>query len=178
MADISYEKLREGYVEAEKWHEGQVRKYTGKPYVLHPMEVASLLASVDILDEDLILAALFHDLFEDTDCPRAYIAQKYGKRVHDLVVELTEVPTEGNRKARKQAEAIRLGKISPDAMTVKCADLISNTRDIVKHDPGFAKVYLAEKANVLSLFEGKADPVIYAWAKRSLDEGFAALAAT
>lgn len=178
MGKITIETYYEGQQEVLKWHEGQVRKYSGEPYAVHPFEVAGLLTSVDILDEDLILAALFHDLFEDTDCPRAYIAQKYGKRVHDLVVELTEVPTEGNRKARKEAEAKRLATISADAMTVKCADFISNTKDIVQNDPGFAKVYLTEKANVLPSFEGKADPVIYAWAKRSLDEGFALLAAT
>lgn len=178
MGYIGPEKYTEACKLIEKWHEGQVRKYSGIPYFYHPVEVARTLASVLILDEDLILAALFHDLFEDTDCPREYIAETYGQRVHDLVVELTEVKVEGKRQVRKAVEAARLATISADAMTIKCADFISNTKDIVQNDPGFAKVYLTEKANVLPSFEGKADPVIYAWAKRSLDQGFALLAAT
>ncbi|MEO0828837.1 MAG: hypothetical protein AAFY03_00050 [Pseudomonadota bacterium] len=57
----------------------------------------------------------------------------------------------GNRAARKAAEAQRLSQISPDAQTIKYADLISNTNSIVERDKGFAKVYLAEKDAILKV---------------------------
>src|SRR3546814_14199201 len=80
-------------------------------------------------------------------------------------MELTDQFHEGNRAARKSAEAVRLSSVSRDAQTIKLADFISNTRSILRHDPGFAKVYLKEKAQVLAVMTS-GDASLYSLATR------------
>lgn len=150
---------------AERGHRGQVRKYTAEPYIVHPVEVAQLVATVTP-DEDVIIAALFHDLVEDTTVSLKVIRKAFGDRVAQLVHEVTDVsrPEHGNRAARKALDREHLAKASPDGMTIKLADLISNTQSIVRHDPDFAKVYLREKAELLPVLKGGA-PLLYARAE-------------
>lgn len=143
---------------AAKAHAGQRRKYTGEPYIVHPLEVVTILLRHGLDYQDILCAAVLHDVLEDCgwDEHRLYAELLFCSDGYDwgyaveLVKELTEPAHEGNRAMRKKAEAIRLGKVSPEAQTIKCADLISNTASIVCHDAGFAKVYLAEKSDVLS----------------------------
>lgn len=134
------------------------RKYSGEPYIEHPREVAQLVASVTN-DEEVIAAALLHDTVEDTPVTLEQIEFEFGRRIAVLVEQLTDVsrPEDGNRRARKALDLAHTAKASPEAKTVKLADLISNTRSIVAHDPDFARVYLAEKARLLEvLTEGDA----------------------
>lgn len=58
---------------------------------------------------------------------------------------------DGLRKHRKAKDREHTAKASPQAKTIKLADLIDNTRSIVERDPEFAKVYLAEKALLLEV---------------------------
>lgn len=133
------------------------RKYTGEPYIHHLIEVMEIVRSIPHTDE-MLAAALLHDTIEDTQTTREDIAREFGEPVAALVMELTDQCHNGNRAARKAAEAVRLGTISPEAQTLKLADLISNTRSIVVGSPGFAKVYLREKLQVLALMtEGNPD---------------------
>lgn len=162
------------FIDAQKFHEGQVRKYTGEPYWVHCREVAEILIRCGIEDTDMLVAAFGHDWLEDTNAEPDYIVKIYGQVAFNLIYGLTEVPVEGNRATRKKAEAERLWQTCGQVQTVKCADLISNTADIATHDPGFAKVYLPEKRYVLDGLD-KADPVVRAWAYRSLEKAEAAL---
>lgn len=138
---------------------GQKRKYTGLPYWVHTDEVAHLVASVT-KDPETIAAAHLHDVLEDVapinDVPfgPTAIIQQFGRNVYDIVTDLTDVYIKDffphlNRKQRKIEEAKRLWEVSPQAQTVKLADLISNSRDIVQNDPGFARTYLKEKEVIL-----------------------------
>ncbi len=144
---------------------GQQRKYTGEPYIVHPIEVMMMVRKHGGTDE-MQAAALLHDVVEDTDRTLQEVEEAFGPVVAGLVDELTEPAWEGNRAARKALECARLGGISAEAQTIKCADLISNTRSIVSRDPGFAKVYLVEKAAILSVMD-KADPSLKAIASAS-----------
>jgi (p)ppGpp synthase/HD superfamily hydrolase len=139
---------------AKAAHEGQRRKYTGEPYWHHLRNVAELVAEVTD-DEEMIAAAWLHDTLEDTAVDYSTIRSGFGQRVAQLVLELTDEYTHEkypgmNRASRKKAEAERLSKISADARTIKLADIKDNTRDIVERDPGFAKIYLAEKRDILA----------------------------
>lgn len=129
---------------------GQVRKYTGEPYIVHPIEVMMLVRAHGGTD-DMQAAALLHDVVEDTPQTLADVFNAFGGPVANLVDELTEPKREGNRATRKAVETERLSKISARGQTIKLADLISNTRSIVRHDPGFAKVYLREKEALLEV---------------------------
>lgn len=145
---------------------GQVRKYTGDPYIVHPEQVAEYVASVGGSAEQ-IAAAWLHDVLEDTKVTEATLRNEFGDEVTDLVVWLTNVstPSDGNRKARKQKDLENLAKAPAEAQTIKLADLISNTPSIVKHDPKFAKTYLPEKKALLDVLT-KGDKNLWndAWA--------------
>ena len=134
------------------------RKYTGEPYIEHPREVARIVASVTD-DHEVIAAALLHDTVEDTPVTLEQIEDLFGARVASLVEQLTDVsrPEDGNRRTRKAIDLAHTATATPEAKTVKLADLISNTRTIVEFDPDFARVYLAEKARLLEVLkEGNA----------------------
>lgn len=136
---------------ASLMHRNQPRKYTGEPYIHHPVEVALLVASAGGSDDE-IAAALLHDTVEDTDATHGEICDKFGPEVGMLVFALTDVTLEyGNRAKRREIDRARLAAASAGAQSIKCADLIVNTRDIADHDPGFARDYLPEKRAVLEI---------------------------
>lgn len=160
--------MSEGYIIdraralAERAHKGQVRKYTGEPYILHPAEVAGLIVSVD-LPLGVIAAAWLHDVVEDCGTTREQIAQEVGEGVAALVMEVTDVskPTDGNRAKRKAMDRDHLANASPEGQSIKLADIISNTTSIVERDPDFAKVYLREKRELLPLLR-RGHPLLWA----------------
>ena len=144
---------------ATQAHAGQTRKYTGEPYVNHPVEVMQLVNTVTD-DPEILAAAVLHDVVEDTPATIMNIRIGFSPRVAELVDDLTDVskPQDGNRATRKELDRQHTAKASPDAKTIKLADLISNSRSIMKDDPNFAKVYMKEKAALLEvLTEGNAE---------------------
>ncbi|MBB4859608.1 (p)ppGpp synthase/HD superfamily hydrolase [Novosphingobium chloroacetimidivorans] len=142
-----------------------VRKYTGEPYINHPIEVMEIVRTAAHHTDEMLAAALLHDTVEDTPVTQEDIEHEFGPAVGKLVLELTDQCHKGNRATRKAAEAARLGTISPEGQTVKLADLISNSRSIVAHDRGFAFVYLREKVRILDAMRD-GDPGLYAEARR------------
>lgn len=132
---------------------GQRRKYTGEPYIVHPVAVADLVRSV-LHTSDMIAAAYLHDVVEDTQVEIDTIRMMFGRQIADMVDWLTEPRWIGNRKTRKISECRRLALAPTSVKTIKIADLIDNTKSIVANDPDFAKVYLMEKANLLNSLNG------------------------
>jgi (p)ppGpp synthase/HD superfamily hydrolase len=148
----------------------QLRKYTGEPYINHPAAVAEIVRSVPHTEE-MLAAAWLHDTVEDTDTMPAEILESFGPGVALLVEFLTDVskPEDGNRATRKALDRGHIALAVSDAKTVKLADLIDNSKSIVKHDPKFAKVYIQEKALLLEvLTEG--DETLWEKAKKIVDE--------
>jgi len=147
---------------------GQKRKYTGEDYIIHPAEVASLVMSVPHTDE-MLAAAWLHDVVEDTGVTLAQVRTEFGVEVAELVAWLTDVskPEDGNRATRKGIDARHSAAAPAEAQTVKLADLISNSKSILVHDPNFAQVYLQEKSLLLTLMD-KGDPTLRAMAESFL----------
>lgn len=142
-------------------HAGQVRKYTGSPYVDHLAEVAGIAMSVgwkfpSIHPDTLMAVAWLHDCVEDQGVNLDTLLHKFGPQVMLGVSCLSDLET-GTRAERKAASRDRLAAAPGWVQTIKCADLISNTSSIVKHDPKFAAVYLEEKRLLLERLT-KADP--------------------
>jgi len=138
---------------AKEAHYHQKRRYTGEPYFTHCYNVARGVAKL-VQDQEMIAAAFLHDTVEDTSVTIDEIGEIFGERVAGLVYDLTDHFTPENyphmnRAKRKALEAKRLGTIHVDAKLIKWCDLADNTANIVAHDPGFAKIYLVEKAQVL-----------------------------
>lgn len=142
---------------------GQLRKYTHEPYHIHPLEVSLMVSGTPGCTEEMIVAALLHDVVEDTQVTSDLIARQFGTVVAAYVEQLTDVSKteDGNRAARKAIDLAHTAKASPQAKTIKLADLISNSRSIVERDPEFAKVYLAEKRALLEVLK-EGDETLYA----------------
>jgi len=147
---------------AEEAHGDQKRKYTGEPYIVHPVAVAQIVSTVTDGCE-LISAAFLHDVIEDTD--RTYDDIKnagFGAGIANLVLELTDIsrPEDGNRATRKAIDRMHLASVSSHAQTIKLADLIHNTESICEYDPGFARIYMHEKLQLLGILT-RGDEMLY-----------------
>ncbi|MCC6444547.1 MAG: bifunctional (p)ppGpp synthetase/guanosine-3',5'-bis(diphosphate) 3'-pyrophosphohydrolase [Armatimonadetes bacterium] len=143
QADV--EKIRKAYRFACGLHADQKRK-SGEPYIAHPLEVAKILADLE-MGTDSIVAGLLHDVVEDCDIALASLEPEFGSQVVQLVdgltkLELTEFGGEGEEpEARQQSQAERrraenLRKIflamARDArvMVIKLADRLHNMRTL------------------------------------------------
>ena len=139
---------------ATRAHEGQTRKWTGEPYIVHPLAVAQYVAEFyetdgDDVNGDYICAALLHDVLEDTDTTLAAIERQFGTGVSMLVSEVTKPATLGNRAERKAAELDKLANISQPAIIIKLGDMLSNCPSIAVNDPEFWPTYKVEKLAIL-----------------------------
>jgi len=146
---------------AEVAHAGQTRKYSDDPYITHPIRVSEIVAHNQGTDE-MIAAALLHDVVEDTPVTHDEILDKFGADVSDLVFGLTDVDLSmGNRKTRKALDRDRIASSSADVQLIKLADFIDNTTSIVQHDPHFAKLYLQEKSQMLDVMDKVKDHPLF-----------------
>ncbi|MBQ4166170.1 MAG: bifunctional (p)ppGpp synthetase/guanosine-3',5'-bis(diphosphate) 3'-pyrophosphohydrolase [Oscillospiraceae bacterium] len=132
------DKIMQAYTLADNAHEGQVRS-SGDPYISHPLAVASILLDY-CMDTDTIVAALLHDVVEDTDISLEEIRKKFGDDVAllvDGVTKIGQVPL--NTKEEQQAENIRkiLMAMSKDirVIIIKLADRLHNMRTLDARPP-------------------------------------------
>jgi guanosine-3',5'-bis(diphosphate) 3'-pyrophosphohydrolase len=125
--------LRKAYVFAGQAHKGQVRR-SGEPYLSHPLEVTDYLADMR-LDKTTLVAALLHDVLEDTDTTAAAIRESFGKEVADLVEGVTKISRvqEVSPEVRR-AETIRkiILAMTDDirVIFIKLADRIHNLKTL------------------------------------------------
>jgi guanosine-3',5'-bis(diphosphate) 3'-pyrophosphohydrolase len=117
-------------------HRHQRRKdERGSPYINHPLNVARLLSEVGgVDDEQVIVAGLLHDTIEDTDTTPEQIAEQFGERVRDLVLEVSD-DTRLRSPQRKRAQIDGAPGLSRSAVLIKLADKTSNIRDIIESPP-------------------------------------------
>lgn len=158
------------YNVAKKYHKGQQRKYTGEPYIFHPVEVAQIVSTVTDCCY-CICAALLHDVIEDCGATVESLNKEgFGFGISKLVFELTDfsVKSDGNRATRKELDRRYLARASNMAKTVKLADLISNSNSIIEHDQKFAKTYMKEKKLLLEVLVG-GNEILYQQAKQIVD---------
>jgi (p)ppGpp synthase/HD superfamily hydrolase len=171
MRDI----IQEAAEFAKAKHASQKRKYTGEPYTNHLQEVANILHDHD-MPPTVIAAGWLHDALEDTETTKEELKEKFGPMVAGFVEEVTDVskPEDGNRAVRKAKDRDHLAQSSPAGAAIKLADLVSNTRNIVQHDPDFAVVYLREKVDLLTVL-GHGPESLYKLAVATLLDGYVKL---
>ncbi len=112
-------------------HEGQMRK-SGEPYISHPVTVACILAELH-LDAQALMAALLHDVIEDTGATHAHLTEQFGKTVAELVDGVSKLDKiEFQNATHAQAENFRkmLLAMSQDVrvILIKLADRLHNMR--------------------------------------------------
>ncbi|WP_394780645.1 HD domain-containing protein [Undibacterium sp.] len=159
MSSVAYEAM----MFAREVHKNQVRKYSGNPYADHLAEVAGIVATISPNPEHIAVAWL-HDSMEDCGVQPETVRTLFGDTVAKGVIALSDMET-GNRAERKALSRTRLAAAPAWVQTIKCADLISNTSSIVRHDPKFAVTYLEEKRLLLDVLS-QADPRLLALARK------------
>ncbi len=125
---FSAELVLQSITYASEKHEGQERKYTGVPYIMHPISVSLILFEEGgVRDQYVLAAAALHDTIEDTDATSDEIQYMFGKQVRDLVEEGTN--TFDLRVHSKHAWILEHAKnMSPKAQLIKAADRTHNLR--------------------------------------------------
>jgi GTP pyrophosphokinase len=125
--------LKKAYVFAARAHKGQTRR-SGEPYLSHPLEVANMLADMQ-LDSTTLLAGLLHDVLEDTEITAADLRENFGPDVADLVDGVTKISrVQESSPELRQAETIRkiiLAMIDDlRVIFIKLADRIHNLKTL------------------------------------------------
>ena len=120
---------------AAEAHRNQRRKGASQePYINHLIEVLDLVASVEVGDMDVLIAALLHDVLEDTRTDYRELAAAFGERVARIVQENSDDMTLP-KPERRRARLAGISKKSREARLVKFADIISNLRAIAISPP-------------------------------------------
>ena len=126
------DQVRRAYEYAENAHTGQFRR-TGHPYISHPLAVANILAEMR-MDHQTIMAALLHDVIEDTAVAKSTLGNRFGKPVAELVDGVSKLAIMFESRAEAQAEnfqkmALAMAK-DIRVIMVKIADRLHNMRTI------------------------------------------------
>lgn len=167
--------LDEAIVFATEKHSGQRRKLGKMPYILHPLEVAGIIASITD-DEEVMAAGVLHDTIEDCNVDPREIKRRFGPRVSALVQsetedKMSERPASETWLERKQ-DTIMILKMTND-MGVKIlwlGDKLSNIRSFYRH-------YLEMGEGLWQKFH-QTDPKMHEWYYRTILENLSELSHT
>lgn len=140
---------------------GQLRKYSGRPYIDHPRAVVQILRGVPGVTMEMLAAGWAHDTVEDTNATHSDVHRTLGLEVGHMVVDLTDCDkSTGNREERKALDRERLRVARNEVKTVKLADCLHNTEDILENDPKFAIQYFKEMRLLVPCLVG-GDPELW-----------------
>ncbi len=176
LATLAFE-----YAAAAHARVGQMRKFMDvpTPYIVHPAQVGRYVLETIHGTDETVAVAILHDVLEDTLKPGQTEAEaSYEMRAHFLnagvekavaerirlgVLQVTDVavPEDGIRAVRMGINCDHAALAEPEQQTVKLCDIKSNMPSIVKHNPGFARKWVEEKANVHARMT-KGDPTVHA----------------
>jgi (p)ppGpp synthase/HD superfamily hydrolase len=158
--------LDRAIVFATKAHSGTLRKKDGIPYILHPMEVASIAGGITT-DVEVLTAALLHDTVEDTDVTLDTIKSQFGDRVAALVASETEdkrrdrSPAETWMQRKVESLAALRNAVDPGVRVLWLSDKLANMRS-------FARQYEKEGDRMWKDYH-QTDPARQAWYYRTIE---------
>ncbi|WP_314914911.1 HD domain-containing protein [Acinetobacter harbinensis] len=112
---------------ADQAHDGVTRK-SGEPYILHPIAVSSILSHMR-LDTETLMAALLHDVIEDTEFSKEDITEKFGRTVAELVDGVTKLSHSSDKAYNKAASFRKILQATlqdPRVIIIKLADRYHN----------------------------------------------------
>ena len=119
---------------ATRVHDGQSRKGTKRPYIVHPIEVGDIVSSMT-QDAEIISAAVLHDTIEDCEgVSRTLLAQEFSERVAGIVAQESEDKSKSWME-RKQATIEHIKDAPVEVKMICLADKLSNMRDIDRDYP-------------------------------------------
>ena len=156
-------------------HAGQLRKMADTPYILHPMEVASIIATMT-KDVEVMAAGMLHDTIEDCHVPADVIREQFGPRVYALVMSETEdklpgLSPSGSWLTRKQDSLLVLENTPfPEVKILWLADKLSNIRSFVREHE--------RRGDAMYELLNQKDPAMHAWYYRSVAKAMPELSDT
>ncbi|MFH1983854.1 MAG: bifunctional (p)ppGpp synthetase/guanosine-3',5'-bis(diphosphate) 3'-pyrophosphohydrolase [Pseudomonadota bacterium] len=158
------------YIYSARVHDGQVR-LSGEPYLSHPLEVAGILADMN-LDVVSVAAGLLHDVIEDTHATAEEISQIFGHEVAHIVSGVTKLSAlTFNSSQARQAESIRkmLLAMADDirVIMIKLADRLHNMRTLQFHRAGRQRAIAQETLDIYAPIASRLG--IY-WIKKELED--------
>jgi len=118
-------------------HKTQRRKDAdASPYINHPIALANVLANEgEIIDHNVLCAAVLHDTIEDTQTTSDELRGLFGEKIASIVIEVTDDKSITDKALRKQLQVEHSPHASHEAKLVKLADKICNLRDILASPP-------------------------------------------
>ncbi len=168
------EKERERIIEAAKWakelHSEQQRA-SGEPYFIHPLQVAEILIDMQ-LDCEAVIAALLHDILEDTQIEEAELRRRFGRQVSALVDGVTKISiVKAKSKSVQESETIRkmLFAMTKDirVIIIKLADKFHNMSTL-QYLPKEKRKSIATEC--LDIYAPLADRLGISWMKTGLED--------
>ena len=114
---------------ARERHAGQRRRADDAPFVLHPIEAASILERSGYPDH-VVAAAVLHDVLEDTEAERPELEERFGPEVAELVATVSDDPSITDPEAQKDDVRERVRRAGGYAQAVYAADKISKVREL------------------------------------------------
>jgi GTP diphosphokinase / guanosine-3',5'-bis(diphosphate) 3'-diphosphatase len=145
--DVDEELLRRAYLFSAREHRGQIRK-SGEPYLVHPLEVANILAELS-LDPICVATGLLHDIVEDTDTTVEDIEEYFGPEIAHLVDGLTKI-SKLDHASTEERQALNMRKMllamvdDVRVVLVKLADRLHNMRTL-EYLPGDKRRRIAQE---------------------------------
>ena len=133
LSPAQVNQVKRAYYYAEQAHEGQ-RRRSGEPYVTHPLAVAGILADMH-MDHQSLMAAMLHDVIEDTGIGKKALGDQFGETVADLVDGVSKL-TKMEFQSRAEAQAENFQKMALAmakdirVILVKLADRLHNMRTL------------------------------------------------
>jgi GTP pyrophosphokinase len=133
--EFNEHKFREAFIFAAIAHDGQTRKQENLPYIVHPFETAKILTQIHA-DEPTLIAALLHDVPEDTVYTLEQIEARFGKQIAYMVEGITKLSKVHYRHDMQQREVESMKKLfihvaeDPRTMLIKLADRLHNMRTL------------------------------------------------
>jgi guanosine-3',5'-bis(diphosphate) 3'-pyrophosphohydrolase len=138
---------------------GSQKRASGDPYIIHPLNVASILIDIQ-MDAEAVIAALLHDVLEDTDVSRAELRKLFGKEVESLVQGVTKISIlRGKSRSHQHSESIRkmLFAMVKDirVILIKLADKLHNMRTLGFLDEESRKRIAMETLDIYAPLAGR-----------------------
>lgn len=159
--------LEEAIIYATVMHQGKLRKFGNRPFILHPLEVAQILSTMTE-DVEIITAGILHDIVEDTDGTLEEIEKRFGPRVALIVSSESETDYPGEEKSntwkRRKEESLKALRNSTDigVKMLWLADKLANIRSL-------SGMYSEQGEKMWENFH-QSDPEMQRWYYRSVAE--------
>ncbi len=148
--DFNEKKFKDAFVFATIAHHGQTRKQENLPYIIHPFETVKILTQIHA-DEPTLIAALLHDVPEDTSYTLENIETRFGKQIAYMVEGITKLSKVHYRHDMQQRDIESMKKLfvhvaeDPRTMLIKLADRLHNMRTLEYMDVTEKKIRKARE---------------------------------